>query len=168
MGFAVARQGFEFCQDSPRQAWPNRVRLLRTGRPPQVASHLCSHKRSYHCWLQGGNVTLMGTYTPLFKRLHRRTGPDSPWRGSVSTSNRCRNPNCCQSGYDLRATGTSDRDTESARLRPATASLPNCCQSGYDLRWPRQSLAGLHFDIEQVPQPELLPIRLRPSGNWDQ
>ena len=58
-------------------------------------------------------------------------GPDSPWQGFISTSNRCRNPNCCQSGYDV--------------------------------RWPRQSLAGLRFDIEQVPQPELLPIRLRRS-----
>jgi hypothetical protein len=26
-GIAVARQGFEFSQDSPRQAWPNRVRF---------------------------------------------------------------------------------------------------------------------------------------------
>ena len=52
--------------------------ILRTGHSPQVALHLSSQKRSYHCWLQAGNVSLEGTYTPLFKRLHRRTGDRLP------------------------------------------------------------------------------------------
>ena len=46
---------------------------LRTGISPQVALHPSSRKRSYHCWIQGGNVTLTGTFTLLFKRLQRRT-----------------------------------------------------------------------------------------------
>ena len=48
--------------------------LLRTGCSFQVAPHPSSRKRSYHCQLQAGNVSLVGTCTLLFKRLHRRTG----------------------------------------------------------------------------------------------
>ena len=51
---------------------------LRTGIPPQVALHLSSRIRSYHCWMQGGNVTLEGTFTPLVKRLPRRTSRACP------------------------------------------------------------------------------------------
>ena len=51
---------------------------LRTGIPPQVALHLSSRIRSYHCWMQGGNVTLEGTFTPLVKRLPRRTSSVCP------------------------------------------------------------------------------------------
>ena len=51
---------------------------LRTGIPPQVALHLSSRIRSYHCWMQGGNVTLEGTFTPLVKRLPRRTSSACP------------------------------------------------------------------------------------------
>ena len=47
---------------------------LRTGHSPQVAPHPSSRKRNYHFWIQAGNDILMGTCTPLFKRLHRRTG----------------------------------------------------------------------------------------------
>ena len=46
---------------------------LRTGHSPQVALHLSSRKRSYHFRLQAGNVSLTGTSTLLFRRLHRRT-----------------------------------------------------------------------------------------------
>ena len=46
---------------------------LRTAISPQIAPHLSSRKRSYHCRIQGGNVTLTGTSTLLFKRLQRRT-----------------------------------------------------------------------------------------------
>jgi len=51
---------------------------LRTGHSPQVAPHPSSRKRNYHFWIQAGNVSLMGTCTPLFKRLRRRTGADIP------------------------------------------------------------------------------------------
>ena len=46
---------------------------LRIGRSSQVALHPSSRKRSYHCRLQAGNVSLEGTCTLLIKRLHRRT-----------------------------------------------------------------------------------------------
>ena len=46
---------------------------LRIGRSSQVALHPSSWKRSYHCRLQAGNVSLEGTCTLLIKRLHRRT-----------------------------------------------------------------------------------------------
>ena len=46
---------------------------LRTGCSSQVAPHPSSRKRSYHCRLQAGNVSLEGTCTLLIKRLHRRT-----------------------------------------------------------------------------------------------
>jgi len=36
---------------------------LRTGYSPQVALNLLSLKRSYQCWIQGGNVTLVRTFT---------------------------------------------------------------------------------------------------------
>ena len=49
---------------------------LRTGHSPQVALHPPSQERSYHFRLQAGNVSLIGTCTLLFKRLHRRTGAD--------------------------------------------------------------------------------------------
>ena len=51
---------------------------LRTGHSSQVAPHPPSRKRSYHCRLQAGNVSLDGTFTRLFKRLHRRTSRHSP------------------------------------------------------------------------------------------
>ena len=51
-----------------------RIEALRMGRSSQVALHLSSWKRSYHCRLQAGNVSLEGTCTLLIKRLHRRTG----------------------------------------------------------------------------------------------
>ena len=53
---------------------------LRTGLSPRVALHLFLRKRSY-LWIQAGNVRLEGTYTLLFKRLHRRTSPLAPPRG---------------------------------------------------------------------------------------
>jgi len=43
------------------------------GRLSQVVLHLSSRKRSYHCRLQAGNVSLEGTCTLLIKCLHRRT-----------------------------------------------------------------------------------------------
>ena len=46
---------------------------LRTALSPQVAPHPSSRKRSYHCWLQAGNDSLIGTSTRQFNRLHRRT-----------------------------------------------------------------------------------------------
>ena len=46
---------------------------LRTGHSSQVALHLPSRGRSYHFRLQAGNVSLDGTFTRQFKRLHRRT-----------------------------------------------------------------------------------------------
>ena len=51
---------------------------LRTGHSPQIAPHLSSRKRNYHCWIQAGNVSLDGTYTHLIKRLHRRTRHAAP------------------------------------------------------------------------------------------
>jgi hypothetical protein len=51
---------------------------LRTGHSPQVALHPPSQERSYHFRLQAGNVSLIGTCTLLFKRLHRRTGAGFP------------------------------------------------------------------------------------------
>ncbi len=52
---------------------------LRTGLSPRVALHLFLRKRSY-LWIQAGNVCLEGTYTLLFKRLHRRTSRLAPPR----------------------------------------------------------------------------------------
>ena len=53
---------------------------LRTGASPQVALHLFSRIRSYHCRIQGGNVALERTSTSLIKRLPRRTSFVSPRR----------------------------------------------------------------------------------------
>ena len=53
---------------------------LRIGRSSQVAPHPSSRKRSYHCRLQAGNVSLEGTSTLLIKRLHRRTSTGTPAR----------------------------------------------------------------------------------------
>ena len=63
---------------------------LRMGRSSQVALHLSSRKRSYHCRLQAGNVSLEGTCTLLIKRLHRRTGSGIPARDSRSVEPRAR------------------------------------------------------------------------------
>ncbi len=72
--FAVARSGVRsFLGVSPTGLAESSSLTLRTGHSPQVALHLSSQKRSYHCRLQAGNVSLTGTYTLLFKRLHRRT-----------------------------------------------------------------------------------------------
>ncbi len=46
---------------------------LRTGRSSQVALHPSPRKRSYHCRLQAGNVSLRGTSTLLIKRPCRHT-----------------------------------------------------------------------------------------------
>jgi hypothetical protein len=54
---------------------------LRTGLSPQVALHLPSRERSYHCRIQAGNVSLRGTCTLLIKRLHRRTSHLAPRDG---------------------------------------------------------------------------------------
>jgi hypothetical protein len=59
--------------------------LLRTGRSPLVALHLSFRKRSYR-WLQAGNVSLTGTYTLQFRRLHRRTISRHPCRDSLALS----------------------------------------------------------------------------------
>ncbi len=67
--------------------------VLRTGRSSQVALHLSSWKRSYHCRLQAGNVSLGRTSTLLFKRLHRRTSPVAPSTGKPMNARfirRCR------------------------------------------------------------------------------
>ena len=72
--FAVARSRVRsFLGVSPTGLAESSSLALRTGHSPQVALHPPSRKRSYHCRLQAGNVSLTGTYTLLFKRLHRRT-----------------------------------------------------------------------------------------------
>ncbi len=72
--FAVARSGVRsFLGVSPTGLAESSSLALRTGHLPQVALHLSSRKRSYHYRLQAGNVSLTGTSTLLFKRLHRRT-----------------------------------------------------------------------------------------------
>ena len=58
---------------------------LRMGRSSQVALHPSSWKRSYHCRLQAGNVSLEGTCTLLIKRLHRRTRMGTPARREQET-----------------------------------------------------------------------------------
>ena len=45
------------------RVWPNRVRLLRTGRSPSVASHPASRRRSYRR-LQAGERILGGDFHP--------------------------------------------------------------------------------------------------------
>ena len=67
---------------------------LRTGISPQVALHLSSRKRSYHCRIQGGNVTLVGTCTQLIKRLRRRTRRHIPCADTKSQAHSmCRSQN---------------------------------------------------------------------------
>jgi hypothetical protein len=64
---------------SPTGTRPNRVHFtLRTGLSLQVALHLPSQERSYHCQLQAGNDGLRGTSTLQIKRLHRRTCRHAP------------------------------------------------------------------------------------------
>ena len=77
---------------------------LRTGISPQVALHLSSRKRSYHCRIQGGNVTLVGTCTQLIKRLRRRTRRHIPCAVASRFSNLLQN--YFQGLYKLQADGT--------------------------------------------------------------
>ena len=73
-GIAVARSRVRaLLGASPTGLAESSSLALRTGRSPQVAPHLPSRERSYHCWIQAGNVSLRGTSTLLIKRLHRRT-----------------------------------------------------------------------------------------------
>ena len=73
-GMAVARSRVRtLLGASPTGLAESSSLALRMGRSSQVALHLSSRKRSYHCRLQAGNVSLEGTCTPLIKRLHRRT-----------------------------------------------------------------------------------------------
>ena len=74
-GMAVARSRVRSSPGaSPTGLAKSSSLALRMGRSSQVALHLSSRKRSYHCRLQAGNVSLEGTCTLLIKRLHRRTG----------------------------------------------------------------------------------------------
>jgi len=73
-GIAVARSRVRTSLGtSPTGLAESSSHTLRTGRSSQVALHPSSRKRSYHCRLQAGNVSLKGTSTLLIKRLHRRT-----------------------------------------------------------------------------------------------
>ncbi len=73
-GMAVARSRVRTSPGaSPTGLAESSSLALRMGRSSQVALHLSSRKRSYHCRLQAGNVSLRGTCTLLIKRLHRRT-----------------------------------------------------------------------------------------------
>ena len=73
-GIAVARSRVRtLLGGSPTGLAESSSLTLRTGLSPQVALHPPSRERSYHCWIQAGNVSLEGTFTLLFKRLHRRT-----------------------------------------------------------------------------------------------
>ena len=74
VGIAVARSRVRTSLGaSPTGLAESSSHKLRTGRSSQVAPHLSSRKRSYHCRLQAGNVSLRGTSTLQIKRLHRRT-----------------------------------------------------------------------------------------------
>ena len=78
-GIAVARSRVRtLLGASPTGLAESSSLALRTGRSPQVALHLSSRKRSYHCRIQAGNVSLRGTSTLQIKRLHRRTSLHSP------------------------------------------------------------------------------------------
>ena len=74
-GWPSRRRGFEGFQASPRQVWPNRVRL-RYGLEfllrllPTCPRGSCS----YHFRILGGNITQTRTFTRLIKRHRRRTG----------------------------------------------------------------------------------------------
>ena len=73
-GMAVARSRVRASPGpSPTGLAESSSLALRIGRSSQVAPHPSSWKRSYHCRLQAGNVSLEGTCTLLIKRLHRRT-----------------------------------------------------------------------------------------------
>jgi hypothetical protein len=73
-GIAVARSRVRaLLGASPTGLAESSSHTLRTGSSSQVALHPSSRKRSYHCRLQAGNVSLRGTSTLLIKRLHRRT-----------------------------------------------------------------------------------------------
>ena len=71
-GMAVARSRVRSSPGaSPTGLAESSSLALRMGRSSQIALHLSSRKRSYHCRLQAGNVSLEGTCTLLIKRLHR-------------------------------------------------------------------------------------------------
>ena len=90
-GMAVARSRVRTSPGaSPTGLAESSSLALRMGRSSQVASHLSSRKRSYHCRLQAGNVSLEGTCTLLIKRLHRRTGSGIPARDSRSIEPKAR------------------------------------------------------------------------------
>ena len=73
-GMAVARSRVRALPGpSPTGLAESSSLALRIGRSSQVALHPSSRKRSYHCRLQAGNVSLEGTFTLLIKHLHRRT-----------------------------------------------------------------------------------------------
>jgi len=73
-GIAVARSRVRtLLGGSPTGLAESSSLALRTGHSPQVALHPPSRERSYHFRIQAGNVSLVGTFTLLFKRLHRRT-----------------------------------------------------------------------------------------------
>ncbi len=73
-GMAVARSRVRTSPGaSPTGLAESSSLALRIGRSSQVALHPSSWKRSYHCRLQAGNVSLDGTCTLLINRLHRRT-----------------------------------------------------------------------------------------------
>jgi len=78
-GIAVARSRVRTSPGaSPTGLAESSSHTLRTGRSSQVALHPSSRKRSYHCRLQAGNVSLRGTFTLRIKRLHRRTSHLAP------------------------------------------------------------------------------------------
>jgi len=78
-GIAVARSRVRsFLGGSPTGLAESSSLALRTGHSPQVTPHPPSRERSYHCRIQAGNVSLIRTYTLLFKRLRRRTRSVSP------------------------------------------------------------------------------------------
>ena len=90
-GMAVARSRVRSSPGaSPTGLAESSSLALRMGRSSQVALHLSSRKRSYHCRLQAGNVSLEGTCTFLIKRLHRRTGTGIPARDGRSVEPRAR------------------------------------------------------------------------------
>jgi len=79
VGIAVARSRVRtLLGASPTGLAESSSLALRTGRSSQVAPHPSSRKRSYHCRLQAGNVSLRGTSTLQIKRLHRRTSHHAP------------------------------------------------------------------------------------------
>jgi len=75
--------GFAFHSQARRNARPNRVRLLRTGRLPPGASHPASRRRS-GLWLRGWRAPAPGGLSPL-GRLNSRAHSKIParWRGDA-------------------------------------------------------------------------------------